>query len=211
MATAGPLPPPPGPPLDPVREGALVLADISGYTTFMAQSELDHSQYLIGQLLEAVIAAAGERLVASQIEGDAVFFVGGPDCAQLLHCLEDCYAALHRRVRDLRMGSNACDCNACKLAPALTLKFICHYGQYRLHRIGPAQMAHGTDVIVPHRLAKNGVPSREYVLVTDALFARLPEAERSTFIAREDDAGELGRTATYYIDFTGRRARVLGD
>lgn len=208
MANERPLPPPPGPPAGPTQEGILVLADISGYTSFILQSELEHSQYLIGQVLEAVIAAAGDRLVASQVEGDAVFFVGGPDCSSLLQCVEDCYVAFHRRVRDLH-ADNRCVCNACKLAPTLTLKFIAHYGRYSLQRVGPAQMAHGTDVIVPHRLAKNGVPSREYVLVTAELLARLPPAERVRFAPREDDAGEFGLLATAALDFSTRRAELL--
>ena len=208
MATDSTLPPPSNPKAEPTREGALVLADISGYTTFMARSELEHSQYLIGQLLEALIAAAGDRLVASQVEGDAVFFVGSPDCRALLACLKECYVAFHHKIRDLH-ANTPCVCNACKLAPTLTVKFIGHYGRYSIQRVGPAQMAHGADVIVPHRLAKNGVPSREYVLVTSQLLAQLPEGEQPLFTLREDDAGELGALATAYVDFAPRREQLL--
>jgi hypothetical protein len=208
MPSEGTLPPPPGPAGGPTREGVLVLADISGYTAFMARTELQHSRYLISQLLEAMIAATTEQLEASQVEGDAVFFVGGENCSTLLECLARCYAAFHRKVYDLRSGG-LCACNACKLAPTLTVKFIGHYGHYSLQRVGPAQMAHGADVIVPHRLAKNGVPSREYVLVTEDLFARLPDSERRTFVARGDDAGEFGQLATFYLDLAGRRAEVI--
>src|SRR5689334_6293166 len=56
------------------KSGALVLADISGYTRFtrMHLTSLLHAEEIISELLEAVIQAAEFPLQVSQLEGDAV-------------------------------------------------------------------------------------------------------------------------------------------
>ena len=54
----------------------LLIADIGGYTRFMKvhRINLAHAQYVVAQLLEAVIDGATE-LELSKLEGDAAFFV----------------------------------------------------------------------------------------------------------------------------------------
>jgi len=42
-------------------------------------------------------------------------------------------------------------------------------------------------VIVAHRLLKNRVPSKEYLLVTDAVLSRLPEDMRARFVSHEEE------------------------
>ncbi len=41
-----------------LQEGALVLADISGYSRFVAQTEVDHSWSILHELLDAKARAA---------------------------------------------------------------------------------------------------------------------------------------------------------
>jgi class 3 adenylate cyclase len=57
------------------RIGALLIADLSGYTEYLGQEELAHAQAIVSRLLEAIIDAAGERLELIKLEGDAAFFV----------------------------------------------------------------------------------------------------------------------------------------
>ena len=56
--------------------GHLVIADISGYTQFLTENELEHANGIIGDLLNAVISAIEAPLSVSSIEGDAVFMHG---------------------------------------------------------------------------------------------------------------------------------------
>ena len=56
--------------------GHLVIADISGYTRFLTESELEHATGIIGDLLNAVISAIQAPLTVSSVEGDAVFTYG---------------------------------------------------------------------------------------------------------------------------------------
>lgn len=180
-------------------EGPLVLADISGYTTFMAATELEHSDVLVRRMLNTVVASLKGRLEMAQLEGDAVLFVGEGLAPELIGWLEGSYLAFHRRMRTF-LARRQCQCDACGKAPELTLKLIAHYGRYLRQRIGGKSQIHGVDVIVPHRLAKNSVPSHEYILATRDLLDRLPEAQRAPFVPHSEDAAGLGRISLGYRD-----------
>ena len=58
------------------NHGPLVLADISGYTAFVAETELEHSRAIPSELLEMLVRAIARYLRIGQIEGDAIFAVG---------------------------------------------------------------------------------------------------------------------------------------
>ena len=185
-------------------EGPLVLADISGYTRFIAATELEHSDVLVRRMLSTIVASLKDRLEMAQLEGDGVFFVGEGMAPDLMQWLEASYLAFHRRMGTF-LVRRQCSCDACARAPELTLKFIAHYGRYSRQRIGETGQVHGVDVIVPHRLAKNSVPSREYILATNDLLERLSEAERASFVVHTEDAADLGRISLGYRDLASLR------
>jgi hypothetical protein len=56
--------------------GQLVIADISGYTRFLTDSELDHANGIVADLLNSIVDAMQTPLAVSNIEGDAVFMYG---------------------------------------------------------------------------------------------------------------------------------------
>lgn len=186
-------------------EGPLVLADISGYTKFLAATQLEHSDVLVRRLLNTIISSLKGRLPMAQLEGDGAFFVGEGLPPELIAWLEESYLTFHRRMRTF-LGRRQCSCDACAAAPDLTLKFIAHYGRYSRQRVGQSGQVHGVDVIVPHRLAKNSVPSREYILATRDLLERLPEAQRASFVPHTEDAADLGRISVGYRDLAPLRS-----
>jgi hypothetical protein len=189
------------------KEGPIVLADISGYTTFVASTEIEHSRRVVGMLLEAMIESQRGRLEAGQVAGDAVLFVGvGLDPA-FLGWMDAMYVAFHQMVRELAARQD-CPCNACALAPTLTMKALAHYGRWNLLRVGPSGQVHGSDAIVPHRLAKNSVPSHEYVLVTPPLAERLSTMDRERFAWREENGAEFGLMRIGYYDLRSLRDRA---
>jgi len=185
-------------------EGPLVLADISGYTKFIATTELEHSDVLVRRMLNTIVASLKGRLEPVQLEGDAVFFVGEGASPELIRWLEDSYVTFHRRMRRF-LDRRQCSCDACARAPELTLKLIAHYGRYSRQRIGDTGQVHGIDVIVPHRLAKNSVPSHEYILATRDLLDRLPEAARVSFVPHTEDADGFGQISAGYRDLASLR------
>src|SRR3972149_3333134 len=55
------------------QRGYLLLADISGYTSFVAATELEHSQDILSELLEVIVGKFKTLLTIHKLEGDAVF------------------------------------------------------------------------------------------------------------------------------------------
>ena len=136
----------------------LVIADISGYTAYLAGTEIAHAENVLQDLLETVEGQlAPLRLIA--VEGDPLFTfapgggaVGG---TQLLDIIDASYFAFRRRLRDIATATT-CECNACALIPRLDLKFVCHAGQaVRQVAFGRENLV-GPDVITVHRLRSTG-------------------------------------------------------
>jgi len=151
-----------------------LIADISGYTGYLAEVELDHAQDILADLIGAVVTALRPSFRLAKLEGDAAFTyaVGETlDGSMLLDTIERCYFGFRRRRRDVRQATS-CDCNACTQIPDLDLKFVVHHGLAILQKVAGRQELLGTDVIVAHRLLKNEVVEKlgidAYALITQA-------------------------------------------
>ena len=55
-------------------EGCFLFLDISGFTRFVNETEIDHSRLIIQELLEILINSNQIGLEVSEIEGDAILF-----------------------------------------------------------------------------------------------------------------------------------------
>jgi hypothetical protein len=152
------------------KHGFLVLADISGFTAFVTETELEHAPPIIAALLDEVIRRISPPLDIQGIEGDAVFALGVHGKvmppASLLDVLHAGFAGFRERQRELE-ADDSCSCNACANVGKLRLKAIGHYGTFLEHTVGGHAQTAGPDVILAHRLLKNGVPQRaDYALLT---------------------------------------------
>jgi uncharacterized protein YndB with AHSA1/START domain len=155
--------------------GHLVIADISGYTRFLTESELEHANGIIGDLLNAVIGAIQAPLTVSSIEGDAVFMYGvmpeGIHGQTVLESVELLYCSFARALETMTINTT-CDCNACANIVGLGLKIVMHCGEYVVTEIGGRETITGPDVITAHRLLKNQIREAtgidDYMLVTQA-------------------------------------------
>lgn len=56
-------------------EGYLLVADISGYTTFLTGTELEHSHAIVTELIRAALSPPMQFV---KLEGDAVFCFAPP-------------------------------------------------------------------------------------------------------------------------------------
>ncbi len=136
-----------------------LIADISGYTGYLADVELDHAQDILADLIGAVVTALRPAFRLAKLEGDAAFmYLPGEtvDGSMLLDAIERCYLGFRRRRRDVRQATS-CECSACAQIPDLDLKFVVHHGSAILQRVVGRQELLGSDVIVVHRLLKNRV------------------------------------------------------
>jgi len=56
-----------------IQSALFFIPDISGYTKFINETEINHSTHIITELLEIIISSNILDLKVSEIEGDAVF------------------------------------------------------------------------------------------------------------------------------------------
>lgn len=69
------------------------------------------------------------------------------------------------------IACDACVCDACSQIGQLKLKAFLHVGQAAFKKIRQFEELAGEDVILVHRLLKNSIPVKEYLLVTEPFYA----------------------------------------
>lgn len=173
--------------------GLFLLADISGYTAFLravddahgldmsASGEVPPAYPLMSTLLDGIIGSVVPPLTLSKLEGDAVFafavdLADVPQDQALLGFLQAGYDSFRAQLAALELA-RTCNCSACSGGAALDLKFVLHTGSFVMQSIGGGRELVGPDVVMAHRLLKNGgsalLGHSAYALLTNAVVDRL--------------------------------------
>ena len=192
------------------RSGYLLLSDISGYTAFLSDSELEHARDTLTDLLTLLIDHAKPPLLLSKLEGDAVFsYTWGEDAFKdgqvFVELIENTYVAFRRAI-ELMVMNNTCRCAACANVSKLDLKFFVHHGTFAQQDLGSQVELVGTDVNLVHRMMKNSVReatgATAYTLYTDAAVRRLAiEAiATTTMTAHTETLDDLGDVRLWVQD-----------
>lgn len=185
----------------------LVIVDISGYTAFINNRTVSllHAEQIITELMESVIDRAEHPLIVNKLEGDAALLYS--ECvAGDVAAAQDVYAqvkaffpAFYRRIAlQLEQRAN-CTCDACRNVDKLALKAFVHVGDFAIKQVRQFEELAGEDVILVHRLLKNKVPSREYVLMTEAARAAAGLDPAVLHSHREELAG-MGEAKLWLVD-----------
>jgi len=195
---------------DSTQRGYLLIADISGYTSFVAETQLEHSKEILSELLELMLRHLTGLMTLSKLEGDAVFVIAPdskiPRGETVLELIESTYAAFRDRQETIRRRTT-CECSACTALPMLDLKFIVHCGDYAVQNVSGIHELVGSDVNLVHRLLKNRVGQKTgwkaYALLTESAMARinLPTAQ---FHEQVESYEHLGSAKTYSMDLRAR-------
>ena len=166
--------------------GALLLADISGYTGFLQGVADAHvgliveapepppAYSLLSHLLDTILESLQPMFRLAKLEGDAVFAIEGATIEAgdaVLERVRGCYGAFSEQLASA--GSLwTCTCDACARIDALDLKFVLHHGAYVIQPVAGQAELLGTEVNIAHRLLKNHarelVGDVPYLLITDA-------------------------------------------
>jgi class 3 adenylate cyclase len=88
------------------------IADISGYTRFLAAVELEHAQDIIADFMDTVVKGLRPPFRLAKFEGDAAFVYAMAekvDGSALQDAIEGAYFKFRRRLRDVRQASS-CQC-----------------------------------------------------------------------------------------------------
>ena len=163
--------------LEKPEPACFVIADISGYTSFLSGVELDHAQDIIADLMDTVVKGLRPPFRLAKFEGDAAFVYAVAekvDGTLIQDAIEGAYFAFRRRLRSIKQ-STTCECNACRSMHTLDFKFVSHFGEFVKQKMGGRTELAGKDVILIHRLLKNGVSERlgghAYALYSQACIA----------------------------------------
>ena len=174
-------------------EGPLLLADISGYTSFLqavatahqddafADGAVPEAYRMMSSLLDGIVTSIVPPFTLSKLEGDAVFAFAriGPDVPRgdaVLDFVRRCHADFGARLA--QVGEIwTCSCHACSRANTLDLKFILHAGRFVEQEIAGSRELSGPEVVMAHRLLKNhgaeAVGHGSYALLSAAAVSQL--------------------------------------
>jgi len=188
------------------QTGYLVLADISGYTAFVAKTEIEHADIALSFLLETIVEKLSDLLTISKLEGDAVFaYVQADklsDGKALLEMIDNTYLGFRDKAEEL-YGRSTCPCRACQSIPTLDLKFMVHHGDFIIQQVAGIKDLLGTDVNLVHRLAKNHVAESTgwngYALFTNQGLERM-QADKKAFVQQTESYEHLGEVETFVMD-----------
>ncbi|GGN11329.1 hypothetical protein GCM10010967_54020 [Dyadobacter beijingensis] len=153
------------------NRGLIFIPDISGFTQFMHEIEIQHGRQIIQELLETLVNANQIGLEISEIEGDAILFFKfgeAPELETLYKQVERMFCDFHKYLIAYD-NRRFCQCKSCISAVNLTLKVVAHYGEFTTYQVKNFKKLIGKDIIVAHQLLKNDIDQHEYWLVTQNL------------------------------------------
>lgn len=193
------------------QDGFLIIADISGYSKYLHESELDHARDSLSDLLDVLVEHTRSPLRIVELEGDAVFSYAPAEevrsAGRLTGMVEDAYVAF-RRALNLMVINTTCTCKACRLLPTLDLKFFIHYGSYARQDVRQHQKLVGNDVNLIHRLLKNSVAEttgfEAYAAYTEAAVEQLAlDRTMEGFVAHSESYDDVGEVPLCVQDMHG--------
>jgi hypothetical protein len=197
------------------KKGHFILADITGFTSFVAGSELEHSQQILSQILNSIVKKFTPQFDLVEIEGDAVFLFAPAEKFSRGEIILELIESVYYEFRDTKSSFRrmiVCNCKACEMTSQLDLKFIVHSGNYVLNDVAGKSKPLGTSVNTVHRLSKNKVTEstgwKAYALFTEESKNQLEVTLEESHYQKEfyDHIGEIN---TYSINLDHQYKNLL--
>ncbi len=193
----------------------LFVPDISGFTKFVNETELSHSQHIISELINLIINQNILNMQISEIEGDAVLFYrtgAPPSFDEIIKQTKKMFVSFHSYLNSIEQN-NVCQCGTCTSVSNLSLKFFTHFGELSEVKINKFNKLMGSDVILVHRLMKNNVPSKEYLLLTEKYVESLDNNLDTTedwvkFEENEEEINNFGKIKTKYVTLSNLKRTI---
>jgi hypothetical protein len=142
------------------------IPDISGFTNFMSQVNLQAGAAFMRDLLESIIDSNIYKLQVSEIQGDAILFYkfGQP---LTLGELEKQTIKTFTDFQQVLSGLAATYNFPAKIFKDVSLKFVVHYGHVGTALLKGMLKLIGTDMIIANKVLKNNISGNEYLLMTE--------------------------------------------
>ena len=160
----------------------ICIPDITGFTRFMAENDIEFSRKIIPQLLRNIVNSNSLKLTVGEIEGDAVVFYRFGTLPSLKELVEQCkmfYLNFNDQLKTL-MDEFADDFQKNASSNRLSLKVIVHAAEMTSTHIEGFPKLIGRDVVLVHKLLKNNVKESEYILLTEKLLANYADNDKAT-------------------------------
>lgn len=177
----------------------IILVDISGYTRFIKFHKISllHAEKIIAELMESILKQVEVPVITHEILGDAISLYAIDEekedqAIRIYGQLQKYFSAFRVREAALISGCSLCRCDACKQVGKLKLKAILHYGKAAFTKIQNIRKISGEDIILSHRLLKNSLTSKEYILMTKAFADRSPLLDLSGLQKHTEHDPDLG-------------------
>lgn len=161
--------------------GYFLLADISGFSSYLAGVELEHASGILQKLLEGIARKIESVFRVQDFDIDSVFaFV--PEArirrfGNLYRLVEDTYVEFKGNLTEIS-NHITCNCAACREVNSLDLKFMVHFGEYILSSVQDKPILYGSaPTFVRNRRWKEAVCDsvdwRGYILFTEQCMTSL--------------------------------------
>ena len=148
-----------------VKPAFLYIPDISGYTQFINSTNIKYSRKLIHELLENIVDSNILNLKIAEIQGDAILFYKlgtPPSLGKLESQVKLTFLRFQESLEHMRMKYDLL-----RKAPDLSLKIIVHWGIVGTIEIKNIVKLLGKDMVLAHRILKNNIKEKEYLLMTE--------------------------------------------
>lgn len=171
-----------------VGEGLVFIPDISGFTHFVENVDIQTGSQITADLLSVLVNSNQIGLTVSEIEGDAVLFYRyGP--APTIQEIVDQASAMQDAFQSRLLTWGLIHDQVNKLS----LKLIVHYGPLASISVGNAfNKLYGRTVLEAHQLLKNDIDTHSYLLLTEAFLK-----SSQTYKELEDCPNENANCKTY--------------
>ena len=199
------------------QQGFLIIADITGFTPFVADTELEHSNEILHEMLKGILSYLTPTFTLAEVEGDAVFVYAPiekfPRGETILEVIESFYTAFRDKKSSFHRV-RTCGCKACQMAPSLDLKFIVHFGEYIMNNVSGKKKPLGASVNVAHRLLKNSISEitgwKAYMLLTKDC-ANAIGVDSNKFHQQTERYDHIGAVETLSVDLDALYRNALKD
>jgi len=185
----------------------ICIPDITGFTRFMAETELTFSRKIIPSLLRSLVASNQLSMNVGEVEGDAILFYRFGDLPSFNELTEQCkkfYNDFNVQLESLQKEFPA-EFEKYQSSTKLSLKIVVHAAEMTSTHIEGMIKLIGEDVVVVHKLLKNSVEDSEYILFTEKLLAHYKQEEIQSLLnwntvhAGKDEYEYIGEIKYRYI------------
>lgn len=149
--------------------------DITGFTKFVANSDISFTKEVIPNLLRRLIESNILKMNVAEIEGDAIFFYKTGRLPPVNRVAKQCklFYSVFSDFLEMLEKNDPENHERYLAGNQLGLKMIVHFGHVSTANIKGRTKLLGEDVIIAHKLLKNSIGASSYILLTEKYLANI--------------------------------------